>query len=163
MHLSSLCRSSGDLKTSWFVHLVGNGTPLCHIKNWNDNYQCLNNFHKIETLTFWGAMWWQIENMWPKLFSKVPLQFTQPNPGFTCVPVWIFLTAQVEIITEGQGSAVHVLHTGRGKDGGVLPDTEWLETRSRHRQLLPESWPILQRIHENLGRPQKAGTALQQI
>lgn len=43
-------------------------------------------------------------------------------PAFTCVPAE--LTAQVKVIAEGQGSAVHVLHTGRGEDSRVLPDTE---------------------------------------
>lgn len=84
------------------------------------------------------------------------------QPCIYLVGLLVF-TAQVEVIAEGQGSAVHVLHTGRGEDSRVLPDTEWLETRSRHRQLLPESRPLLQRIHENLSGPQEAGAALQQI
>lgn len=82
-------------------------------------------------------------------------------PAFTCIPP--YFPAQAEVITEGQSSAVYVLHAGRRKDSCVLPGTEWLETRSRHRQLLPEPRPLLQRIHENLSGPQEAGAALQQI
>lgn len=95
----------------------------------------------------------------PQLISPLWL-----HPVFTCaLKKTTCLTAQVEVIAEGQGSAVHVLHAGGGEDGCVLPDTEWLEIRSRNRQLLPKSRPVLQRIHENLRRPQEAGTALQPI
>lgn len=34
------------------------------------------------------------------------------------------LAAQVEVVSEGKGSAVHVLHAGGGEDCSVLPDTE---------------------------------------
>lgn len=71
--------------------------------------------------------------------------------------------AQAEVVTEGQGSPVYVLYSGWGEDSCVLPDAEWLETRSGHRQLLPEPRPLLQRIHENLSGQEEAWTALQSL
>lgn len=83
--------------------------------------------------------------------------------SLTACTALLYFTAQAEVFPQGKGPAVRVLHAGGGEDCSVLPHTEWLETRSCYWQLLPESRPLLQGLHENLGGSQEAGAALQQI